>query len=85
MTCKDCQAAKETSGLWTTFNSPQCPYCTARLIQRIGKLRTPTSDQITQRRRVVLSDAIAWGHSEEVIRALAKGPLALSPEKVATR
>lgn len=85
MACTDCQAAKLTNGLWTTFNSPQCPYCTARLIQQIGKLRTPNSDQITARRRAVLSDARDWGHSEEKIRALVKGPLALSPEKAATK
>ncbi|WP_341918654.1 hypothetical protein [Polaromonas sp. YR568] len=78
--CPDCQAAKLTNGLWNTFNSPQCPYCTARLIQRIGKLRTPTSDAITARRRVVLADAVAWGHAEEQIRKLAKGPLCYQPE-----
>jgi len=78
VTCKDCQAAKETNGLWTQFNSPQCLYCTARLIQRIGKLRTPTSDGITARRRVVLVDAVAWGHDETLIRKLAKGPLCIA-------
>jgi len=77
--CKDCQAAKETSGLWPYFNSPKCPYCTARLIQRIGKLRTPTSDAITARRRVVLTDAVMYGHEESLIRKLAKGPLPVSP------
>lgn len=63
-----------------TFNSPQCLYCTARLIQRIGKLRTPTSDAITARRRVVLSDAVTWGHEEALIRKLAKGPICYQPE-----
>lgn len=79
MACPDCKAAKEANGLWNQFNSPQCPYCTARLIQRIGKLRTPTSDGITARRRVVLADAVAWGHDEALIRKLAKGPLCLAP------
>jgi hypothetical protein len=79
MACKDCQSARETNGLWCQFNSPQCMWCTARLIQRIGKLRTPTSDAITARRRVVLADAIAWGHSEAEIRKLSKGPLCLAP------
>lgn len=79
--CPDCQSAKETNGLWTQFNSPQCPWCTARLIQRIGKLRSPTSDAISARRRQVLADALAWGHAEDAIRALAKGPLALEPGK----
>jgi hypothetical protein len=48
------------------------------MIQQIGKLRTPTSDQITARRKTVLAEAIAWGHSEELIRKLAKGPMAVA-------
>ena len=79
--CPDCQSARETNGFWTQFNSPQCPYCTARLIQRIGKLRSPSSAAISARRLVVLQDAIAWGHPEDGIRALAKGPLAVEPGK----
>lgn len=77
MACQDCKAAKETNGLWNQFDSPKCLHCTARLIQRIGKLRTPTSEQIAARRRAVLSEAVAWGHDEALIRKLAKGPLAL--------
>lgn len=79
MACTDCKAAKETNGLWNQFDSPKCPYCTARLIQRIGKLRTPTSDGISARRRAVLADAVAWGHLEAEIRKLAKGPMAVAP------
>jgi hypothetical protein len=75
--CPSCQASEETKGLWRQYNSPQCPFCAARLIQQIGKCRSPSSDEITARRRVVLQDAVAYGHSEEVIRKLAKGPLAL--------
>ena len=78
--CPDCQAAKLTNGLWNTFNSPQCLYCTARLIQRIGKLRTPTSEQITERRKAVLAEAIAWRHDEALIRKLVKGPICYQPE-----
>lgn len=77
MWCPSCQAAEETKGLWRQYNSPQCPFCTARLIQQIGKCRSPTSDEITARRRVVLQDAVAYGHQEAEIRALTKGPLAL--------
>lgn len=80
MACPDCQAAKLTNGLWSTFNSPQCLYCTVRLIQRIGKLRSPSSDAIRARRCVVLADAVAWGWEEAQIRALAKGPLSVAPE-----
>jgi hypothetical protein len=79
--CKDCKASKETEGLWNQFNSPQCLWCTARLIQRLGKLRSPSSDAITARRLVVLQDAVAWGHSETEIRAiLVLKKLALAPE-----
>ena len=73
--CSDCQAANDTNYLSIWYNVPQCKYCAARLIKYIGKLRTPTSEEIASRRRVVLSEAIAWGHSESEIRALAKlGP-----------
>ena len=75
MTCTDCLAATETKGLWKGYNSPQCIFCTARLIKAIGQLRPPTSAEISARRRVVLSDAVAFGHSETEIRELVKiGP-----------
>ena len=76
--CADCKAAQLTNGLWKLFNSPQCLYCVARLIQCLGKLKTPTSEQITARRKVVLADAVAWGHPELRIRALAKGVMAVA-------
>jgi hypothetical protein len=72
MICTDCQAATITLGRWRRYNSPQCLHCTARLIQQLTTLRTPTSDQIVTRRRLVLQDAIDWGHSELEIRKLAK-------------
>lgn len=78
--CTTCAAARETNGCWTTFDSPKCIYCSARLIQQIGKLRTPTSEQITARRRVVLADAVKWGHDEKQLRSLAGlKDLALEP------
>lgn len=80
MKCTDCKAATITQGCWRQFNSPACVFCTARLIQQIGKLRTPTSAEIAARRLAVLADAVAWGHSEAEIRKLAKGPLAYAPE-----
>lgn len=80
MTCRDCLAARDTDGLWWLYDSPKCLYCTARLIQRIGKTRSPTSAEIAARRRVVLADAVAWGHSEAEIRELAsKKVLAAEP------
>jgi hypothetical protein len=72
MTCTDCQAATTTQGFWRQYNSPACAFCSARLIQQLGKLRTPTSEQITARRRAVIGGAIAHGHSELEIRELAK-------------
>ena len=50
------------------------------MIQQLGKLRTPTSQQITERRRNELAIWMAMGHSEAEIRALAKGKeLAYAP------
>jgi hypothetical protein len=72
MTCTDCASAVITQGLWLQFNAPRCIFCCARLIQCLGKLRTPTTAEITARRRVVLADAIAYGHSEQHVRKLAK-------------
>jgi hypothetical protein len=80
MACPDCRAARETNGLWAQFNTPQCIFCTARLIQRLPKLRSPSSAAIAARRLAVLQDAVAWGWDESQIRALAKGPMALEPE-----
>lgn len=71
MICPDCSAAAETKGHWRQYNSPGCLYCTARLIQQLRDIRA-TSAGIAARQRAVLEDAVALGHSEEEIRALAK-------------
>ena len=84
MICSDCQAAKETNGLWPQHN-PTCLHCGARLMQQIEKLYTPTSEQITARRKVVLADWMAHGHSEQELRALVKGPLAVAELKGARK
>lgn len=77
--CKTCALANPA---WTQYDSPKCIYCAARLIQQIGKLRTPTSDEIAARRRAVLADAVAYGHPEMEIRRLAKlATLAFAPVK----
>lgn len=62
-----------------TLFSPACLHCGARLIQRLGTLPRPR-DEITARRRAVLSDWMAYGHSEQELRKLAKGPVPLAPE-----
>ena len=69
-TCTDCHAATITQGHWTQYNALQCQWCAARLIQKLGKLERIESE-IIARRRVVLADAVAWGHSEKLIRDLA--------------
>lgn len=77
--CRDCQAARETSGKWRYFD-PRCIHCGARLIQRLGKLRTVTQAEIQQRRRAVLADWIAQGHAEKEIRELVALPaMAVAP------
>ena len=76
--CKSCQASRETNGLWNTFD-PSCLFCGARLIQKIGRLQLSVTES-TARKRAVLADWLALGHSELHIRALAKiKDLALEP------
>ena len=69
MQCKDCAAATFTNGGWRQYNPLQCLFCAARLIQQIGQLKK-TKEQIMQRRKAVLADAVAYGLSEIRIRAL---------------
>ena len=81
MTCTTCSTSRLTSGIWHTYD-PSCLYCGARLLQQLGKLRTPTSEQIAQRRRNELEIWVAQGHPEADLRALAKGKeLAYAPVK----
>ena len=78
--CNNCQQASEAPG-WA-WHSLQCLWCGARLIQAIGRLPIPVS-QVSQRRRAVLNDWVAWGHNEKTIRALVEEKaLPLGPEKV---
>lgn len=66
--CTDCQAARETNGLWA-FHCPTCLWCGARLIKRLGATDL-SRDEISARRKRVLADWVAMGHSEAEIRAL---------------
>ena len=78
MTCTSCQASRETSGLWKIFD-PACSHCGARLIQKIGRLQLGATES-TARKRAALVTWLELGHSESVIRGLAKaGELALAP------
>lgn len=61
---------------------PSCIFCGARLIQVLGWLPIAAS-ACTARRRVVLADWMAYGHSEAEIRRLVKGPPAIGPAAAA--
>ncbi|MES2415116.1 MAG: hypothetical protein V4614_15020 [Pseudomonadota bacterium] len=81
--CKDCSRATETQGHWRLFDSPKCIYCTARLIQKIARLKGCAVDELTARKRVVLDTALAWGHNEQAIRDLAASKeMAVAPLEV---
>jgi hypothetical protein len=60
------------------MHCPTCLWCGARLLKTIGRMQI-TADQSVARRRKVLSDWIAMGHSQQDLRALAKGPTPLAP------
>ena len=75
--CTDCTKA-QAAPLRNWFN-PACLHCGARMIQHLGTLPIAPS-AITQRRRQVLLDWGEHGHSEQALRALAKGPLAIAPQ-----
>ena len=77
MPCECCQAARETTNHWRYF-ALQCAYCGARLIQKLGKLSV-TQAEITQRRKAVLADWVAFGHLESEMRDLVRGPMAVEP------
>lgn len=84
MTCPDCQAATETKGLWRRYNSLQCTFCAARLIQVLGRLNMPQGEtpttwraKITARRKIVMADSVAAGLADADIRTLVKGPMAV--------
>lgn len=75
--CECCLAARETTGAYRYF-ALQCVWCGARLIQKLGRLSV-TQAEITQRRRAVLADWTKYGHSEQEIRELVRGPMAVAP------
>lgn len=60
--------------------TPACIWCGARLIQSLGRKSRPR-EEIVERRRTVLADWMAHGHSEAELRRLAKlDALPLAPE-----
>ena len=60
------------------MHCPTCLWCGARLLKTIGRMQI-TADQSVARRRKVLADWVAHGHSEQDLRRLAKGPTPLAP------
>lgn len=82
MTCGCCQAASEAPAY--RMHCPTCIYCGARLIQGIQKLPI-TRSEVQERCRAVLADWLAYGHDEQALRALAKGPRAIAPQEVSPR
>jgi hypothetical protein len=74
MTCTQCTTARDFAAY--RFYNPACIYCGARLIQRLA-LRDISNAECTIRRKAVLADWVAWGHSEAEIRALVKGAPAI--------
>ena len=77
MKCKQCAVARDFAAY--RFYNPACIYCGARLIQRLA-LRDISNAECTTRRKAVLADWVAWGHSEAEIRRLVKGGPALQPK-----
>lgn len=74
--CSDCNTTREAPG--HALFCPTCIWCGARLIQRIQRLPRPASE-IRDRCRQVLADWMAYGHAEQELRKLAKGPAPLAP------
>jgi hypothetical protein len=60
------------------MHCPTCLWCGARLLKTIGRMQI-TAEQSVARRRQVLADWVAHGHSEQDLRALAKGSTPLAP------
>ena len=75
--CTDCLKA-QTAPQRKWFN-PACLYCGSRMIQVLGRLPIAPAE-IAQRRRQVLVDWATYGHTEQALRTLAKGPLAIAPQ-----
>lgn len=75
--CDCCEMARQWPGY--RMYSPACLYCGARLIQAIGNLSIP-DNEVSRRRRAVLVDWVAHGHSEAQIRALALNAAPALPE-----
>lgn len=79
--CPNCQAARETDNQSRQYNSPQCEYCTARLIKTIRGLAVARS-MAAARMSAVLADAIGYGHNELQVRSMVKAGPYLAPVSI---
>ena len=81
MICPNCQLYRDHQ---ITRAQANCVYDGARLIQHIQSLRIPPALK-TQRCREMLAVWVEWGHSEQEIRRLTKGPIALEPLEISEK
>lgn len=60
---------------------PTCPYCGARLIQKLQRMYQLTAEQRRDRCREALQQWLAMGHDEAQLRKLAKGAWAVAAKE----
>ena len=77
MDCPECQTAR-TYPENRMFN-PACIFCGARLIQILGNVKISAAE-CKRRRKDALRVWVEHGHSEQTIRSLVDGPLAIGPD-----
>lgn len=80
--CQSCKWAAESPGY--AWYCTGCLWCGARLIGSIDAIRGLTVERVRERKRKVLADWMAMGHSETAIRELAKGPPCFQPLELVT-
>lgn len=80
--CECCAYARESPGY--AYYCPACLWCGSRLIWAIGNRPGLPVSVVQARRRQVLADWLARGHSEPQIRELAKGPPCFQPPNLIT-
>ena len=81
MTCQNCQLYRDHQ---ITRAQANCIFDGARMIQRIQALEIPT-ERKSKLCWSVVAEWVAWGHDEQEIRQLAKGPTALEPLEISEK
>ena len=77
MKCECCTNAKQSPD-HRQFD-PACLFCGARLIRRLSQFGLDRA-ALSERRRRVLADWMAYGHAESELRAWAKSPDCFAPD-----